>query len=193
MLWASVVSAISIAADLATTLTAVGLWMLFRQVRSENRSRAKESSQAVWDLLGAADVYESKLYLECHAPPEDFAVAMRENTDWNQAAMKCYLAYTKASILVRRHRWMTPRDFAIAWGYPTLVVWKRLEPWCLWYQRTRSYRGFGSSIKDLAALVGSFDDDTLEFDKHLVDVLAAPDALSSGTGGPAQGAESPTA
>src|SRR6202008_2697803 len=100
MEWETIQSVTSVAADVATALTALGLWLLFRQVRNDNRLRAKESSQAVWDLLGAEDVYEAKRYLESHDPPDDFEAAMRENDEWNRSAMKCYLAYTKAATLV---------------------------------------------------------------------------------------------
>lgn len=172
--WDALASVISVGANLAT---AVGLWFLVRQVRVENRSRAKESSQAVWDFLAAEDVYMARVHLESSDPPADFNAAMREDSAWFRAAVKCYLAYQKAALLVLRHEWMKPDVFAVQWGYSTLVVWSRLEPWIEWYGRTHSYPGFGDSIKELVALIHRFDDDALRFRKDRVGVPRLQDGI----------------
>lgn len=160
--WVALGAFISVGANLAT---AVGLWFLVRQVRNENRVRAKEASQAVWDFLAAEEVYMARLYLEYHAPPANFDAAMRKNSPWMRAALKCYLAYQKAAILVIRHEWMNSELFAQQWGHSTLVVWDRLKPWIDWYGETRSYPGFGDSIEKLVAVVNRVDDETLGFRK----------------------------
>jgi hypothetical protein len=168
--WSALGAAISVVANFAT---AVGLWFLVRQVRNDNRARAKEASQAVWDFLAADDVYTARLYLEYNAPPADFDAAMRENSPWIRAALKCYLAYQKAAILVIRHEWMHSALFAEQWGHSTLVVWDRLERWIHWYGETRSYPGFGHSIEELVARIHRVDDKTLGFRKDRIGVLPA--------------------
>jgi hypothetical protein len=182
MNWDTLESIIAIAANSAT---AAALWFLVRQARIENRARAKEASQAVWDFLAAEDVYMARIYLEHTDPPADFEAEMKDgSSEWLRAALKCYLAYQKAAILVMRHKWMEPEVFASQWGYSTLVVWARLKTWIEWYGRTRSYPGFGDSIEQLVALIEGFDEDRiLRFRKDRVgvpvvqeDIVHAPGA-----------------
>lgn len=168
----------SIISGIANAATAAGLWFLVRQVRTENKSRAKEASQAVWDLLAAEDVYTARLYLEYNDPPADFESVMKEDSPWARAALKCYLAYQKAAILVIRHKWMEPEMFAEQWGYSTMVVWKRLKPWIRWYSETHSYPAFGDSIEQLVTLVAQFDDGATGFRKDQVGVPGVQGSVS---------------
>lgn len=142
---------------LADGATAIGLPIIVHQVLVAGRQRRKESSQSVWDLLAAEDVYLARMHVQAHPAPADYATVMVTDPAWIAAATRCFLAYQKASQLVLDHKWMEVRTFAEQWGFSTLLLWARLEPWILWYREAHAYPGFGRSFETMVREVRRYE------------------------------------
>lgn len=172
--------ATTIASLAADTASALGILFVGYQLHTAAKQRKKESSEVVWDLLAADDIFMARMHVQTCEIPRDFNTVKTGDPEWFQAASKCFLAYQKVAQLVLKHGWMKPRMFAERWGFSTLMVWTKLEGWIKWYRQTYDYPGFGRSLEDLVEVVRSFQKLPDFQEKHYVAPLHRREGDTSG-------------